>query len=114
MGIVKRCAGAISGRTLAGGVVVAIALPAMANAAMAAMPASLRLPAAFPTAQQAQFVCDATGCGAGAGRAAPSGNHMGRPYFSSNAAERRALEERDRLRRERGYKGGRGGAASGR
>jgi len=54
----------------------------------------------------AQFVCDTGGCGTGQGRTAPPGGYMGRPYYGKNAEERRALEERDRLRRERAERNG--------
>lgn len=82
---------------VAGGVTIA-----SVQLAVAATPAAAVMAAgADRVVQLAQLVCDANGCGPGSGRAGPPSANMGRPYMGRDADERRALQERDRQRRER-------------
>jgi len=99
--------GCLAGRRISFGALAmasVLASPAVAGAwsGSAAMGAA----GVAPPTHLAQFVCDTSGCGTGSGRAGPLGGYMGRPYYGKNAEERRALEERDRLRRERAERNG--------
>lgn len=83
-----------------GGALAALAMIAGAALGLASQPA------AAASVQLAQLVCDSSGCGAGAGRATPPQGPLPRPYYGGqNAEEKRALQERDRMRRERRERG---------
>ncbi|MFC0283527.1 hypothetical protein ACFFJB_07915 [Camelimonas abortus] len=93
----------------------AAALAIAFTLALAAAPAGagVRAPEIRPAARPAQFVCDSAGCGLRQGAAAPAREYLGRPYIAGTPAEREALAERDRLRRERARREGDGGVTQG-